>query len=66
MDNAQNMLMGYMDGIAVTFATYVLSPPADKIRNSVIIGVIHAVLHPWACDKLHETKERDPRIELTP
>ena len=51
-----DMAKGYMDGIVVTGLVYVLSPPADKIRNAVIIGVAHGLLHPMACDYLHKTE----------
>ena len=39
-----------LDGVAVSIATYILSPPKDKIRNTVIIGVTHYIIHEMICD----------------
>ena len=38
-----------IDGVAITLLTYMLSPREDKIRNSVIIGGVHGVLHYYTC-----------------
>lgn len=42
-------VLHYIDGYAVALATYLLSPPAEKIRNTIIIGGLHMVLHDTAC-----------------
>jgi hypothetical protein len=38
-----------IDGIAVTIATYILSPAKDKMRNTIIVGGLHGALHNYAC-----------------
>ncbi len=38
-----------VDGIAVGIATYMISPQTDKIKNTLIIGAIHGILHYETC-----------------
>lgn len=39
---------GFLDGWAVALTVYLLSPAEHKFRNTVAVGVVHAVLHPSA------------------
>lgn len=48
--------MGYIDGVAVTAAVYFLSDK-NALRNAAIVGMIHGLLHGYACDKLHEQEK---------
>ena len=45
-------VMGYVDGIAAALTVFALSPPRDRIRNAVAVGVVHGVLHRTACSYL--------------
>ncbi len=46
----QNQLgMIPVDGVAVTILAYYLSPSEDKIKNAVIIGGTHGLLHFATC-----------------
>ena len=46
----QNQLgMIPVDGVAVTILAYYLSPSEDKIRNTLIIGGTHGLLHFATC-----------------
>ena len=46
----QNQLgMIPVDGIAVSILAYYLSPSEDKIRNTLIIGGSHGLLHMATC-----------------
>lgn len=58
MEKTKKMTLGYADGIAVMAATYAMSPPQDKIRNTVVIGIVHGALHGFACKKLNERPRR--------
>ena len=51
--------IGYLDGWVIAALTYYLSPPEDKLRNTLIIGAAHGILHHYACDFMHmyESKE---------
>ncbi len=53
-----------IDGIVITIATYILSPPKDKMRNTLIIGGLHGSLHNYACslrcDNSHMNKSKGP------
>ena len=49
---------GFADGIAITIATYIISPPGQKVRNTVIIGSLHAVLHGTACSYHHANEQK--------
>ncbi len=37
------------DGVVINILTFILSPPEDKIKNSVIIGGAHYLLHNTIC-----------------
>ena len=37
------------DGVVITILTFVLSPSEDKIKNSVMIGGAHYLLHNTIC-----------------
>ena len=38
-----------LDGVVITFLTYILSPEETKVRNFVIIGSSHWALHGMVC-----------------
>ncbi len=38
-----------LDGVVITILAYVLSPQEDKLRNSIIIGGAHGLLHFYTC-----------------
>jgi hypothetical protein len=46
-----------IDGIAVTLATYVMSPPESKIKNSIVIALLHGFFHPREVN--HEIQDHD-------
>jgi hypothetical protein len=35
-----------IDGLAVSLATFILSPPETRVRNTIAIALIHGTLHP--------------------
>ncbi len=46
----QNQLgMIPVDGVVLSILTYYLSPSEDKIRNTLIIGGSHGLLHMATC-----------------
>ena len=46
-----------IDGIAVTLATYIMSPPEKKIKNTIIIALLHGFFHPKEVN--HEIEDHD-------
>jgi hypothetical protein len=36
-----------LDGLAITLATFLLSPDDLRLRNTIIIAAIHGTLHPY-------------------
>lgn len=58
MFDLMSALHSYSDGIAVTLAVYFLSPPADAVRNALVVGGIHGVLHGYAAHKLVQSETR--------
>lgn len=50
-----------LDGLAVSVATFMLSPDQTRIRNTIIIAGIHGVLHPIEVSN-HISEEKDVAI----
>jgi hypothetical protein len=38
-----------LDGAVITIATWFLSPQETRVRNTIVIGVLHGALHKTAC-----------------
>lgn len=47
-----SIIEGYADGIVISIAVYFLSPEGDKLRNVLVIGGLHGLLHDYAAHKL--------------
>lgn len=47
----------YFDGIAVSILVYLLSPDTDKLRNVLVIGGLHMLLHDTACKYKNEKQQ---------
>ena len=39
-----------LDGLAVTSATYMLSERENRLRNTLVIGILHGFLHEIICN----------------
>jgi hypothetical protein len=46
-----------IDGLAVTIASFILSPDETRIRNTIIIAGLHGVLHPY--EVTHHVEHQD-------
>lgn len=51
-----------IDGLAVTLATFILSPSDLRLRNTVVIAAIHGYLHPYEVGMhIEELQDRGSR-----
>ena len=72
MSTVMNSMWGYIDGIAVIGTVYVLSPSGSKLKNSIIVGLVHGVLHGTAAnnlvanEKLHTRRQMDESDDFDP
>lgn len=42
-----------IDGLFITVATFLLSPPETRLRNAAIVGGVHWALHSSECNYTH-------------
>lgn len=48
-DLQKQMPMIPLDGVAVAGLVYFLSPPKDKLRNTILVGGVHYFIHEMVC-----------------
>lgn len=46
-----------LDGLAITLATFLLSPDDLRLRNTIVIAAIHGYLHPFEVSMHYEEQQ---------
>lgn len=54
-----------LDGLAITLATFLLSPDDLRLRNTIVIAAIHGYLHPYEVDMHFEEMQQSTTTALT-
>jgi hypothetical protein len=45
-----------LDGVAVALLVYTMSPPKDKLRNTLLVGGVHYFIHEMICKPCESCK----------
>ena len=61
MSTVMNSMWGYIDGIGVMVTTYILSPAGSKVKNTLVVGLVHGVLHGTAANNLVSNEKQNTR-----